>query len=217
VASKAKPALAVVFAQSSSHCVDIDFRRAVDKLTRAIIQYEIVFVERFGWRNRGFAEQAFLKSRLRPKGPRHLYLQVLPSGYSLRTICSAAAFQFRFAVIACEAAGCSSTCLRTVTRSLREVCCPSNTYFGRDQRVGFEVIGIALLGFGVGLAFRFNVLLAILLLLLFLSIGYSISHQFGLLKALLTIMGVQVIAQSSYFLGLVVRSWMNNPRRWVLV
>ena len=83
--------------------------------------------------------------------------------------------------------------------------------------MGFEVIGIALLGFGVGLAFRFNVLLAILLLLLFLSIGYSISHQFGFLKALLTILGVQVIAQSSYFLGLVVRSWMNNPRRWVLV
>jgi hypothetical protein len=83
--------------------------------------------------------------------------------------------------------------------------------------VGFEAIGIALLGFGVGLAFRFKVLLAILLLLLLLSIGYSIAHQFGFLKTVLTIMGAQVIAQSSYFLGLVVRSWMNNARRWILL
>ena len=79
--------------------------------------------------------------------------------------------------------------------------------------MGFEAIGIALLGFGVGLAFRFNVLLAILLLLLLLSIGYSIAHHFGFLKAVLTIMGAQVIAQSSYFVGLVVRSWMSGFRR----
>jgi diacylglycerol kinase len=83
--------------------------------------------------------------------------------------------------------------------------------------VGFEAIGIALLGFGVGLAFRFNVLLAILLLLLLFSIGYSIAHHVGLLKAVLLIMAVQIIAQSSYFLGLVVRWWMNNPGRWVLI
>ena len=83
--------------------------------------------------------------------------------------------------------------------------------------MGFGTIGIALLGFGVGLAFRFNVLLPVLLLLLFLSIGYSISHQVGLLKGVLTIAAVQVIAQGSYFLGLVVRSWMRDPERWILI
>ena len=83
--------------------------------------------------------------------------------------------------------------------------------------MGFGAIGIALLGFGVGLAFRFNVLLAILLLLLLLSIGYSIAHHFGFLKGVLTIMAAQIIAQGSYFIGLVVRSWMRDARRWVLI
>jgi hypothetical protein len=84
--------------------------------------------------------------------------------------------------------------------------------------VGFgAIIGIALLGFGVGLAFRFNVLLAILLLLLLLSIGYSITHHVGFLKGVLTVMAVQVIAQVSYFLGLVVRAWMRDAHFWVLI
>ena len=83
--------------------------------------------------------------------------------------------------------------------------------------MGFGAIGIALLGFGVGLAFRFNVLLAVLLLLLFVSIGYSISHHIGFLKAVLMIAAVQVIAQGSYFLGLVVRSWLRDPGSWVLI
>ncbi len=78
-------------------------------------------------------------------------------------------------------------------------------------------IGIALLGFGVGLFFRLNVLLAILVLLLLLSIGYSVAHHAGFLKTALTIVGVQVIAQGSYFLGLVVRSMMSDSRTRVLV
>ncbi|MDB5611317.1 MAG: hypothetical protein JWP25_8217 [Bradyrhizobium sp.] len=80
-----------------------------------------------------------------------------------------------------------------------------------------EIIGIALLGFGVGLIFRLNVLLPVLMLLLFLSIGNSIVHHVGFVKAALTILGVQVIAQVSYFLGLVVRWLMSNVRIWGLV
>lgn len=78
-------------------------------------------------------------------------------------------------------------------------------------------IGIALLGFGVGLIFRLNVLLPILVLLLFLSIGNSILHHVGFLKAVMTIIGVQVVAQISYFLGLVVRWLLSNVGTWVLV
>jgi hypothetical protein len=80
-----------------------------------------------------------------------------------------------------------------------------------------EAIGIALLGFGVGLIFRVNVLLPILVLLLVLSIGYSITHHIGFIRAALTVVGVQVIAQLGYFLGLVVRLMLGDGRRWVLV
>jgi hypothetical protein len=83
--------------------------------------------------------------------------------------------------------------------------------------VAYEAIAIALLGFGVGLIFRLNVLLPILVLLLFLSIGHSIVNHVGFLRAAITIMGVQVIAQVSYFLGLVVRSLLNLGGTWVLV
>jgi hypothetical protein len=68
------------------------------------------------------------------------------------------------------------------------------------------VIAIALLGFAAGLVFRLNVLIVILIFLLFLSVGYAIAHQFGILTSILTIVGVQVVAQGSYFLGLVARS-----------
>jgi hypothetical protein len=68
------------------------------------------------------------------------------------------------------------------------------------------VVAIALLGFAAGLVFRLNVLIVILIFLLFLSVGYAIAHQFGILTSILTIVGVQVVAQGSYFLGLVARS-----------
>ena len=54
-------------------------------------------------------------------------------------------------------------------------------------------IGIALLGFGVGLIFRLNVLLPILVLLLFLSIGNSILHHVGFLKAVMTITACLIV------------------------
>ena len=87
---------------------------------------------------------------------------------------------------------------------------------GRDTSVGFQAIGIALLGFGVGLFFRLNVLIAILVLLLFFSIGYSIAHHMGFLKGVLTVAGVQAIAQGGYFLGLVVRSLTRDSRTRIL-
>lgn len=78
------------------------------------------------------------------------------------------------------------------------------------------VIAIALLGFVAGLFVRLNMLIGILILLLLLCVGYSVANHFGLLKAALTIMGVQVVAQSSYFVGLVARSFVGNWRNWVL-
>jgi hypothetical protein len=97
-----------------------------------------------------------------------------------------------------------------------EVCCLSNAYFEEDQSVKTAVIAIALLGFVAGLVVRLNILIPILVLLLLLCVGYSIANHFGFLKAALTIMGAQVVAQGSYFVGLVVRSFAGNWRSWVL-
>jgi hypothetical protein len=74
------------------------------------------------------------------------------------------------------------------------------------------VVAIALLGFAAGLLFRLNFLIVILVFLLFLSVGYAIAHHFGILTSLVTIAGVQVVAQGSYFLGLVARSVASRGR-----
>jgi hypothetical protein len=74
------------------------------------------------------------------------------------------------------------------------------------------VVAIALLGFAAGLVFRLNVLIVILVFLLFLSAGYAIAQHFGILTSILTIIGVQVVAQGSYFLGLVARSIAGRGR-----
>ena len=67
-------------------------------------------------------------------------------------------------------------------------------------------VAIALLGFAAGFVSRLGFLIVILVLLLFLSVGYSIVHHHGILISTLAIVGVQVVAQGSYFLGLVARS-----------
>jgi hypothetical protein len=67
-------------------------------------------------------------------------------------------------------------------------------------------VAIALLGFAAGFVSRLGFLIVILVLLLFLSVGYGIVHHHGILISTLAIVGVQVVAQGSYFLGLVARS-----------
>ena len=74
------------------------------------------------------------------------------------------------------------------------------------------VVAIALLGFAAGLVFRLNALIVVLVFLLLLSVVYAIAHQFGILSSILTIFGVQVVAQGSYFLGLVARSIASRER-----
>jgi len=62
------------------------------------------------------------------------------------------------------------------------------------------------LGFAAGLVFRLNVLIVILVLLLFLSVGYGIAEHLGFFTSVLIVVGIQVIAQGCFFLGLVARS-----------
>jgi hypothetical protein len=82
----------------------------------------------------------------------------------------------------------------------------------RTPSVQIAAIAIGLLGFSAGLVFRLNFLIVILVLLLVLSAGYNVAHHFSLLPSILIMIGVQVIAQGSYFLGLVARSLASLTR-----
>jgi hypothetical protein len=78
--------------------------------------------------------------------------------------------------------------------------------------MGYAIIALAIVGFGVGMTFRLKVLLMILILLLAASIIFSLGTGFSFLHASLTIMAVQTVVQGSYFLGLLARSALTGAR-----
>ena len=70
----------------------------------------------------------------------------------------------------------------------------------------YAAIALAIMGFVVGVIFRFRVLLPILLALFYVSIVFSLSRDLAFLGVVWTIMVAQAIVQASYFLGLVART-----------
>ena len=70
----------------------------------------------------------------------------------------------------------------------------------------YAAVALALLGFVIGVAFRLSTLLWFLTLLLVASGAFFFAYGFGFLEAALAVMGVQTIAQGSYFGGLLVRA-----------
>lgn len=78
--------------------------------------------------------------------------------------------------------------------------------------MGYAAIALALLGFVAGLLFRLRILLSILALILLLSIIFSVSSGFSFLGTTFTILVAQTIAQGSYFLGLVARTFFVTGR-----
>jgi hypothetical protein len=70
----------------------------------------------------------------------------------------------------------------------------------------YAAIALAIIGFVVGVMFRFRVLLPILLALLLVSIIFALGHELSFLGVVWTVMVAQGIVQASYFLGLVVRT-----------
>ena len=70
----------------------------------------------------------------------------------------------------------------------------------------YAAIALAIMGFVVGVIFRFRVLLPILLALFFVSVVFSLSRDLAFLGVVWTIMVAQAIVQASYFLGLVART-----------
>ena len=77
----------------------------------------------------------------------------------------------------------------------------------------YAAIALALVGFVVGVGFRFKVLLPILLLLLLVSIIFSVGHGFVFGDTVLTVFVAQTIIQGSYFLGLVARAMFSATNR----
>lgn len=77
----------------------------------------------------------------------------------------------------------------------------------------YAAIALAIMGFVVGVMFRFRVLLPILLALLLVSVAVALGGGFGLLDAVLIIMLAQAIVQASYFLGLVARNFFAASDR----
>jgi len=79
--------------------------------------------------------------------------------------------------------------------------------------MGYAAIVLAVMGFGLGVTFRFKVLLPILMLLLIVSIVFTIAQGFNFLSAVLAIIEVQSIVQVGYFFGIVLRTIVAGMRR----
>ena len=77
----------------------------------------------------------------------------------------------------------------------------------------YAAIALAIMGFVVGVMFRFRVLLPILLALLFVSIVFALGHDLSFLGVVWTVMVAQAIVQASYFLGLVARTLFTATDR----
>jgi hypothetical protein len=77
----------------------------------------------------------------------------------------------------------------------------------------YAAFALAIMGFVVGVMFRFRVLLPILLALLFVSIVFALGHDLGFLGIVWTVMVAQAIVQASYFLGLVARTLFTATDR----
>jgi hypothetical protein len=77
----------------------------------------------------------------------------------------------------------------------------------------YAAVAIAILGFIIGATFRLRFLLGIVLLLLPISLAFSVSHGYGFLATVLMVVVPQAILQGSYFLGLLGRTTFSITQR----
>jgi hypothetical protein len=77
----------------------------------------------------------------------------------------------------------------------------------------YLAIGLAGLGTAVGLAFRWRVLLPIIVLMPFAVIIFSASHGATLKNVLITVLIAEALLQGGYFTGLFIRSVLSAGRR----
>jgi hypothetical protein len=79
--------------------------------------------------------------------------------------------------------------------------------------MGNAAVALSILGFAVGMVFRFRILLPILALLLLVSLVFSLVSGFTFFDTALTIVAAQAIVQGSYFLGLLIRALFSAAYR----
>jgi hypothetical protein len=79
--------------------------------------------------------------------------------------------------------------------------------------MAYAAVAIATLGLVIGATFRLRFLLGIVLLLLPISLVFSVSHRYGFLATILMIVVPQAILQSGYFLGLLGRTAFSITQR----
>ncbi|XIA64878.1 hypothetical protein ACFIOY_40050 [Bradyrhizobium sp. TZ2] len=79
----------------------------------------------------------------------------------------------------------------------------------------YAATALAILGFAVGIAFRFKVLLPIIGVLLLASVVFSLASGFSFLDTALTVLTGQAILQGSYFLGLLIRAIIRAITLWL--
>jgi hypothetical protein len=77
----------------------------------------------------------------------------------------------------------------------------------------YTAIAIAILGLIIGATFRLRFLLGIVLLMLPISLVFSISHGYSFLATVLMIVVPQAILQGGYFLGLLGRAAFSITQR----
>jgi len=77
----------------------------------------------------------------------------------------------------------------------------------------YAAVTIAILGLTIGTTFRLRFLLGIVLLLLPISLVFSVSRGYGLLATVLMIVVPQVILQGGYFFGLLGRAVFSVTQR----
>jgi hypothetical protein len=78
--------------------------------------------------------------------------------------------------------------------------------------MGEAATALAILGLGCGLMVRLKVLLVVVLLLLVMTAFYATIGGFDFLHTALVIAATQIIVQTAYFLGVVVRSIIPGIR-----
>ncbi len=79
--------------------------------------------------------------------------------------------------------------------------------------MGYAAIALAVVGFGLGVTFRFKVLLPFLVLLLIISIVFTAMYGFNFPRAALAVIEVQSVVQVGYFFGVVLRAIVAGMRR----
>lgn len=78
----------------------------------------------------------------------------------------------------------------------------------------YAVVGLAAIGAAAGLAFRWKVLLPIIVLLPLAGIIFSASRSLHLVDAVIVILVAEAILQGGYFAGLLIRYFATGGTRF---